>query len=140
MAENKTKPTDADVAAFLAALPDPGRRADARALSAMMTRITGEAPMLWDNGMVGFGTYSYRTGAGHKGRWIRTGFALRKGALTIHLMDGVKAHAAALAALGPYRNGVSCLYVRRLADVDMAVLEAVVAASYAAMTSLYPET
>lgn len=139
MAENKTRPTDEAVAAFIAAIPDDGQRADAEALAAMMARVTGEAAQVWDNKMVGFGTYSYRTGAGHKGQWIRTGFAVRKGTLTVHLMDGVKTHEAALASLGPYRNGVSCLYIKRLADVDADVLEAVVGASYAAMRRAFPD-
>lgn len=139
MAENKTGPTDLDVSAWLAAIPDSGQRADAEALAAMMARVTGEAPLLWDNKMVGFGTYSYKTGAGHKGQWIRTGFAVRKGVLNIHLMDGVKTHAAALARMGPYKNGVSCLYIKRLSDVNAAVLEEVVAASYAAMNRAFPD-
>lgn len=139
MAENKTRPTAYDVAAFIAAIPDPGQRADAEALAAMMARVTGEAPVVWDNKMVGFGTYSYKTGSGHKGQWIRTGFAARKGVLNIHLMDGVETHEAALARLGAYKNGVSCLYIKRLADVDEAVLEDVVAASYAAMGRLFPD-
>ena len=139
MAENKTKPTDHDVASFIAGIDDPGQRADAEALCSMMTRVTGETPRVWDNRMVGFGTYSYKTGSGHRGRWIRTGFAVRKGTLTVHLMDGVKTHEAALARLGPYRNGVSCLYIKRLADVDPAVLEEVVGTSYAAMNRLFPD-
>jgi hypothetical protein len=139
VAENKTKPTEDDAAAFIAAIPDAGQRADAEALSAMMARVTGEAPLVWDNKMVGFGTYSYRTGAGHRGQWIRTGFAPRKGNMTIHLMDGVKTHEAALSRLGPYTNGVSCLYIKRLADVDSAVLEEVVGASYAAMNRAFPD-
>ena len=139
MAENKTKPTQGDVAAFIAAIADPGQRADAETLSAMMARVTGEAPLVWGNKMVGFGTYSYKTGAGHKGQWIRTGFAPRKGNMTIHLMDGVKTHEAALSRLGPYTNGVSCLYIKRLADVDEAVLEEVVAASYTAMSRAFPD-
>ncbi len=139
MAENKTKPTQDDVAAFIACIPDEGQRADAATLSRMMTRVTGEAPLVWDNKMVGFGTYRYRTGSGHRGQWIRTGFAVRKGKLTIHLMDGVKTHEAALARLGPHTNGVSCLYIKRLADVDEAVLEEVVAASCAAMNRAFPD-
>ncbi len=67
MAENKTKPTDGDAATFIASIPDPGQRADAERLCAMMARITGETPVVWDNKMVGFGTYSYKTGSGHKG-------------------------------------------------------------------------
>ena len=139
MAENKTRPTSDDVDAFIASIPDAGQRADAEILSAMMARVTGEAPLVWDNRMVGFGTYSYKTGSGHRGQWIRTGFAARKGMLTIHLMDGVKTHAAALARMGPCKNGVSCLYIKRLADVDMAVLEEVVGASYAAMNRVFPD-
>lgn len=139
MAENKTRPTNDDLDAFIASIPDADQRADAATLAAMMARVTGEAPLVWDNKMVGFGTYSYKTGAGHKGQWIRTGFAARKGMLTIHLMDGVKTHAAALAGMGPYKNGVSCLYIKRLGDVDMAVLEAVVGASYAAMNRVFPD-
>jgi hypothetical protein len=139
MAGNKTKPTEQDIAAFIGAIPDPGQRADAETVAAMMARVTGETPQIWGNQMVGFGTYSYKTGAGHKGQWIRTGFAVRKGVLTIHLMDRVQTHAATLARMGPYKNGVSCLYIKRLADVDATVLEEVVAASYAAMNRAFPE-
>jgi Domain of unknown function (DU1801) len=139
MAANKTGPTDQDPAAFIAAIADPGQRADAEALCAMMARATGEAPTVWGNGMIGFGTYAYRTGSGHEGVWIRTGFAPRAGQLAIHIMDGVASHPDALARLGKHRHGVSCLYVKRLADVDAAALEEMVAASYAEMAKAYPD-
>lgn len=139
MAENKTLPIGASVADFLDAIADSQRRADAWALHAMMTRATGEEPVLWDTGIVGFGTYSYQTSSGHKGRWMRTGFALRARDFTIHIMQGFGPHREALARLGPHRHGVSCLYVKRLADVDMAALEAMIASSYAYMRDTYPD-
>lgn len=139
MAENKTRPSAASVAGFLAAIPDPGRRADAGILHDMMARATGETPIVWDTGIVGFGTYSYTTGAGHKGQWMRTGFALRAKDFTIHIMQGFGAHQDRLARLGPHKHGVSCLYVKRLADVDLGVLEEMIAASYRWMGEAYPD-
>lgn len=139
MAENKSKPGATPVVDVLDAIPEPSRRADAKALHDMMVRVTGEAPVVWNNGVIGFGTYSYKTSAGHSGQWMRTGFALRAKDITIHIMQGFDAHRDRLERLGPHRHGVSCLYVRRLADVNLNVLEEMVASSYRWMREAYPD-
>lgn len=131
---NKTTATDADVAAFLAAVVGPVRRRDAGQLAALMTRVTGEQPRMWGPSIVGFGTYHYRYPSGRQGDMAAAGFSPRKAATTIYLPEGVGAHADLLAALGPHTLGKGCLYVKDLASVDLTVLEQVVRRSYAAVT------
>jgi len=129
------QPTDTDVEAFLEAVPNDQRRADARELCALLSEVTGEPPMLWASGIVGFGTYHYRYDSGREGDGPAAAFAPRKPATTIYLNDGVDAHADDLARLGPHTTGVGCLYVKDLAQVDLGVLEQVVASSYATLTA-----
>src|SRR6478735_5189430 len=102
---NKTTATDADVAAFLAAVESPVRRRDAGQLAALMTRVTGEQPRMWGPSIVGFGTYHYRYPSGRQGDMAAAGFSPRKAATTIYLPEGVGAHADLLAALGPHTLG-----------------------------------
>lgn len=123
MSEPKTRPTDADVGAHLDSLPDPRQRSEAQALARLMTRVSGEQPVLWGSNIVGFGSYLVDYGKGKAYDWPLTGFAARAKELTLYLMDGFAGHAEALAALGRHRIGKSCLYLRSLADVDLAVLE-----------------
>ena len=129
MTENKTRPTGDDVEALLAAIAAPQRLEDARAVCAMMARASGESPRVWSGSMVGFGTYRYRYETGREGEWFITGFASRAAALTLYVMDGFPDHAELLARLGKHRTGKSCLYIKRLADVDGAVLEELVTRS-----------
>ena len=138
MAELKTRPTAVGVDAFLAAVEPEARRADARALCALMARITGEPPTMWGASIVGFGRYRYTYDSGHSGEWARTGFSPRKSALTVYVMDGFPAHAPLMARLGRYKTGKSCLYLQRLADVDLEVLEALIRESLAHMAVRYP--
>ncbi len=125
MAELKTKPTGASVAEFIQSIPDDGQREDCRDLLAMMTEIGGE-PRMWGSSIVGFGSYDYRYASGRTGTWFRVGFSPRKRALTVYLMTDLNRLSDDLARLGRYRRGQSCLYIRRLSDVDSDVLETMV--------------
>ncbi|KHD78790.1 DUF1801 domain-containing protein [Actinoplanes utahensis] len=122
MAEAKTTRNDQSVAAFLAAVTDPARRADAEAAVALMTEATGVEPAMWGGSIIGFGTYHYRYASGREGDWPPVGLSPRKQALTLYISTGFDGHDELLARLGPHRTGKSCLYLKRLADVDHAVL------------------
>lgn len=138
MAENKTQPSGIEPAAFIAALPDAARRADAEAVCALMERLSGEPPVMWGPSIVGFGRYRYRYDSGREGEMARIGFSPRKAELVLYLADGFAGHAALLAKLGKHRTGKSCLYIRKLSDVDRDVLAALIAGSLAHMDAKYP--
>lgn len=129
MAELKTKKNRASVEKYLRGIEDSDRRRDARAVVRLMKEVTGEAPAMWGTSMIGFGSYRYRYSSGREGEWMLTGLAPRKQALSIYIMDGFADHADTMKKLGRYRTGKSCLYVRRLEDIDLAVLRDLVAAS-----------
>ncbi len=137
MSEDRRKPIDADVEALLAKIADPLRRADARDVCTMMAHASGESPRVWGTSMVGFGTYRYRYDSGREGEWFITGFASRAAALTLYVMDGFPQYQELLARLGKHRTGKSCLYIKRLADVDGAVLEELVTRSLAHMRATH---
>jgi hypothetical protein len=139
MAENKTKATDADVGAFLDAVPDSRRRADAKAVAATMARISGEKPVLWGPSILGFGRYHYRYDSGREGDAPRIGFSPRAKELVLYLMGGFDRHEALMARLGKVRTGKACLYVKSLDDVDRDVLEQLIAASLDYMRETYPD-
>jgi hypothetical protein len=124
------QPTGTDVEAFLGAVPNEQRRADARELCALLSEITGEPPMLWASGIVGFGTYHYRYDSGREGDAPVAGFAPRSAHLVIYLVGGfIDRHERLLERLGPHKTGKSCLYMKRLADTDLDVLRALVTQS-----------
>ena len=125
---------DAELQAYLDAIASPIRRRDAVTMLDLLHRVTGQEPALW-KGIVGFGQYHYHYASGREGDAPAAGFAARKQATTIYLSDGVRAHADLLDRLGPHTAGVACIYVKDLAAVDLAVLEAILAGSYAALTS-----
>ena len=131
VAELKTQRNDGDVEAFLADIPDERRRADARAVCALMTELSGEPPALWGSSLVGFGSYAYTYASGQSGEWFAVGFAPRKQALTLYLMDGFGDYEELLARLGPHKTGKSCLHVKRLDDVDEDVLRELISRSLA---------
>ncbi|WP_149202955.1 DUF1801 domain-containing protein [Actinotalea subterranea] len=133
-AANLTQENDGDVAAFVAAVTDDVRRQDAEALVELMRRVTGEPPRLWGTSIVGFGRYHYAYASGREGDAPAAGFSPRASATTVYLMDGVDEHAELLTSLGRHRVGKGCLYVRRLSDVDVGVLEEIVRRSYATLT------
>ena len=129
-----TRPTDADVTAFLAAVEHPVRRRDAERLVRLMHRVTGEEPRMWGPSIVGFGTYHYRYASGREGDTAAAGFSPRKAATTVYLTDGVDEHAELLGRLGPHSVGKACLYVKDLDEVDLGVLEEMVRRSYTTLT------
>jgi hypothetical protein len=122
----KTKRTRASVDAFLAGIKDEGRRRDCAALVKLMRQATGSAPAMWGASIVGFGTHHYKYASGREGDWFIVGFSPRKTDLTLYVMSGAERHAAQLAKLGPHKTGRSCLYIKRLADVDLDVLRRIV--------------
>lgn len=139
MAELKTKPTEISVEAFIDAVEDPVRRADARRVHAMLARITGKPARMWGPTIIGFGQYRYTYDSGHSGVMCRLGFSPRKAELVLYLLTGAPEQADQLARLGRHRTGKSCLYVRKLADVDEKVLEELATGALAWMNAKYPE-
>ena len=128
MATNKTGPTAGDVEAFLAAVPDDRRRADAQHVCEVMQRLSGEPPVMWGPSMVGFGKRHYRYDSGHEGDTFVVGFAPRKAALVIYgIYSEYDGDPSVLAALGKVTAGKGCVYVKRLDQVDLDVLEHLVA-------------
>ncbi|MEP7157450.1 MAG: DUF1801 domain-containing protein [Betaproteobacteria bacterium] len=138
MAENKTKPTGVSVAAFINANPDPAKRADAKSLVKMMQQATGEKPKLWGPSIIGFGTCHYVYASSREGDMPIVGFSPRKAALVLYIVMGFRESAALLGKLGPHKIGKSCLYIKRLADVDLGVLEQLVVKSVASVKAKYP--
>lgn len=137
MGELKTKPTDASIPEIIGEIEDEARRRDALALIDMMRRVTGSEPTRWSNGAIGFGTYRYRYSSGQEGEWFPVGFASRKANIAVYLGPGLDWPEELLGTLGTYTTGKGCLYIKRLSDVDLAVLEALIADSYARIRQLY---
>ncbi len=131
MAETKTKPTDVSVDAFLDAVSHPGRRADGHALRTMMERVTGEPAVMWGPSIVGFGFSHYRYASGHEGDMCRVGYSPRSANLVLYT-GGFPEYDALLSKLGKHKRSKACLYVNRLADVDLPVLEEIVRRTYEA--------
>ena len=143
-AENKTHATDVNVTAYLDAVPVERRRAEGHVLDALHRRVTGCEPRMWGPSMVGYGSYRYRYDSGREGVSPRAAFSPRKPALVLYLngtyFGDKQAEVDALfARLGPHTTGKSCLYIKRLDKVDMAVLEQLVRLSWAAMWEKWPE-
>ena len=138
MAENKTKPTRVSVSAFIAALTDETRRADAKALVKLMQGATGEKPKMWGPSIIGFGSYHYTYESGREGDMPLAGFSPRKAATVVYGMTGFNDSEALRDRLGKHTTGGGCLYIRKLADVDQKVLEALVLKSVAARRAGHP--
>ena len=138
MAKMKTTPTPASVDAYIDAVEDAQKRADCRAVAAMMAEVTGAPARMWGPSIVGFGSYHYRYESGREGDFMETGFAARKRAITLYIMAGFSEYGDLLAKLGKHDTGKSCLYVKRLADVDQAVLREMVERSVAWIRARHP--
>ncbi|WP_338244202.1 DUF1801 domain-containing protein [Aurantiacibacter hainanensis] len=144
MSENKTLPTDAKVADFIASVNHERKREEAHVLDALFRRVTGEDPVMWGPSIIGYGQYHYKYESGHEGDMCRTGFSPRKAKHSLYLMaqycdEKTKAkNAELLDRLGKYSKGASCLYVNKLADVDMDVLEELIRVNWQAMNEVYP--
>jgi hypothetical protein len=137
MAEPKTKPTEASVESFLNGVADEQRRADAFRVLEMMKEVTGQPPRMWGPTMVGFGDYHYVYASGHEGDTFLTGFSPRKDALAVYFMAGLQERfAAELPKLGKAKASKGCLYIKKLADVDLAVLREMIRANVAHLAAL----
>ena len=140
-AQLKTTATAVSVADYIAAIPEPARRGDAAAIDALYRKVTGLEPKLWGPSIIGYGSYDYKYESGHEGTSCRAGFSLRKGARVLYVLGGLAESApvaALLDKLGKHTTGKGCLYIKKLTDVDLAVLEALVALSWERMGVRYP--
>lgn len=137
MAESKTKASDADVQAYIASRATDGQKADCATLMDLLGDITGEEPKMWGPSIVGYGSYRYRYESGRSGESCLTGFAIRNKELVIYLVAEGDDQAALLERLGKHKMGKSCLYFKRLADLDISVLRKLVIASIAELHRRY---
>lgn len=137
-AENKTKQTAVSVDDFLQGVADETQRADARTLVQMFSEVTGEPAKMWGPSIVGFGRYAYAYDSGRTGEMARLSFSPRKGKLTLYVLPGQGGYDHLLAKLGKFKNEGGCLYIKRLADVDQAVLHEILKAALAYMDATHP--
>ncbi len=138
MAELKTRPTEQNIDGFLSRVEDPVRSQDAERICRMMERITRRKPQMWGTSIVGFGAYRYSYASGRTGEWPLTGFSPRKQALTLYIMSGFDEYNELLDRLGKYRTGKSCLYLKRLDQVDEKVLVSLIRRSVAHLRKTWP--
>ena len=138
MSDLKTQPTTASVDAFIDAVDDEPKRADSRVVAEMMAEITGVPGVMWGSSIVGFGKYHYRYASGREGDFFEAGFSPRKRALTLYVMAGFSEYEDLLGRLGKHSTGKSCLYVKRLADIDLDVLRELLTRSVSYIRAKYP--
>ncbi|MDX1704065.1 MAG: DUF1801 domain-containing protein [Altererythrobacter ishigakiensis] len=144
MTEAKTQITGVDPQKFISLVEPEAKREDAMALDALFRKVTGERPQMWGPSIIGYGVYNTTYASGRDVTWMRAGFSPRKAKHSLYLMGGYCDDIAAsrreelLAKLGKYKTGKSCLYINKLADVDMDVLEQLIAADWEAMERIYP--
>lgn len=140
MAENKTQPTQESVAKFLNSIEDEQKRRDAKKIDRLFREISGEKPTMWGPSIIGYGTYHYKYASGREGDFMRLGFSPRVQSLTLYIMPGFRKYEKLLAGLGKHKIGKSCLYVKRLDDIDLDVLRALAEESWDEMNRKYPPT
>lgn len=138
MSENKTRPSGADVTAFLDAVEPARRREDARALEALFREVTGFQPQMWGPSIVGYGAYHYIYETGREGDMCATGFSPRKANLVLYIMPGYQDYSEILSRLGKHKLGKSCLYLNKLADVDVDVLAELIRKGLADLDQIWP--
>lgn len=138
MAELKTQPTNQSASAFLDKVEPEQKRKDCHTLLGLMERVTGAKATMWGPSIVGFGAYTYVNTTKKPAEWPITGFSPRKSNLTLYIMPGFDRYEGLLAKLGKHTTGKSCLYIKTLEDIDLSVLEELVAASVAHMRKTYP--
>ena len=130
MAEIKTKPTAASVEEFINNVKDEQKRKDSFVILEMMKKATGEEPKMWGNSLIGFGNVRLKSPAtGREVDWLRIGFSPRKANISFYITGNVKQHTAALEKLGKHKTGVGCIYINKLADIDLTVLKEMIEAS-----------
>ncbi len=136
--ENKTVPTEQNVDSFLAAVQPASKAVDAQILDALFRRVTGFGPLMWGPSMVGYGRYHYIYRTGRQGDFLATGFSPRKAAFSIYIMPGYAEFGEVLKRLGKHKLGKSCLYVNKLADIDLVVLEELITAGLKDLENYWP--
>lgn len=134
MSELKTKPTEQSAREFLGKVSDEGRRKDCLVVLKLMKEATGANPTMWGSGIVGFGRYGYRYESGREGEWPVISFSPRKNDLTLYIMPGFDRFRDLMARLGKYKTGKSCLYIKKLSDVDLDILKDLINQSVQAMS------
>ena len=139
MAELKTRQNDQDVTEFLSNVANDKRRADAFTVLQLMGEITGIEPAMWGSSIVGFGNYHYAYASGREGDWFLTGFSPRKQALTLYIISGFAQYDHLLKRLGKFKIGKSCLYIKKLEDIDLNVLRELIEASIRYLNETYPD-
>jgi len=137
MAENKTKPGKASVTAFINGIDDLQKRRDVKKITAMMREATGSRAKMWGRSIIGFGSYHYKYASGREGNFLVTGLSPRKQALTVYIMPGFRKYEPLMKKLGKYKTGKSCLYIKRLSDVDEKLLQRLIAESVTDMRKNY---
>ena len=135
---NKTTPGDESPNNFIDKLKNPARQEDARKLMGMMREVTGLEPVIWGSSMIGFGTYHYKYASGRKGDWFKVGFSPRKNEFSIYIMSGLDKYPDLVSQLGRVKTGKSCLYVKKLADIDEDVLRELIGKSVQYIDKTYP--
>ena len=138
MSEAKTRPGNASVSDFLAGIKEPQKRADCRAIASMMRKATGKRAKMWGSSIVGYGSYRYTYASGRQGEWMECGYAPRSQAISVYIMPGFEPFTGLMKKLGTFRTGKSCLYIKRLDDVDRDVLDALIVESVKEMRRRYP--
>jgi len=136
-AQNKTTENEASVDSFLASVSDQQKRSDCLALKSMMEGITGSPAKMWGASIVGFGTYHYKYDSGREGDFMKVGFSPRAQNVTVYIIAGFDRYEALINKLGKHKTGKSCLYIKKLEDIDLDVLEELVKESYNLMTEKY---
>lgn len=139
MAENKTKPTAVKVEDFISSVTSEQKRADAKKLITLFERLTGEKAVMWGPSIIGFGQYHYKYASGREGDFMITGFSPRKTALTLYIMAGFSKYEEHLKKLGKFKTGKSCLYIKKLEDIDMDVLSEMILDSVQFIKERYPD-
>jgi Domain of unknown function (DU1801) len=137
--ELKTKATPVSVGDFIEAVADERQREDAKKIAAMMERLSGHPPRMWGPSIIGFGSYHYKYDSGHEGDMARIGFSPRTANTVLYLLDGFEGHAELMEKLGKHKTGKSCLYIKRLSDIDEKALEQLCVESLKWMARKYPE-
>ncbi|MDG0866386.1 DUF1801 domain-containing protein [Candidatus Lucifugimonas marina] len=135
MAELKTKKNGGDIKAFIASVQNSTRRSDAEELLKIMRAVTSDQGSMWGESLVGFGSYNYTYKSGHSGTWFAVGFSPRKQNTVMYIMPGFEEQTSLLERLGKHKIGKSCLYINKLADVDLDVLRQLISMSFEKMTS-----
>ena len=138
MSELKTKKNKASIKDFLDKIEDDKKRQDSYAIHKLMQDVTGDDGAMWGAAIVGYGSYHYQYASGQEGDWMATGFSPRKNALTIYIMSGFEKFDALMSKLGKFKTGKSCLYVKKLEDIDTVVLKELVQKSVNHIKKAYP--